>query len=172
LLGKAKCVILLQNISGGEVMTEKIYKVTLTSEERKELTAFVTKGKGNVRRLRRAQILLMADEAQEGGCWKDSDIAKALNAHVATIERTRKACVLAGIEGAMNHTRPQKSRSKRLDGAGEARLAQLACSQAPAGYEEWTLKLLADRLIELEVVETISIETVRTALKKMNLSPG
>lgn len=153
-------------------MTEKIYAVTLTKEERAELTAFVTKGKGNVRRLRRAQILLMADEAQEGGSWKDKDIAKALNAHVATVERTRKACVLAGIEAAMNHTRPKKSRTKRLDGAGEARLAQLACSQAPAGYEEWTMQLLANKLIELEVVETISAETVRTTLKKMNLSLG
>jgi transposase len=172
LLGEANCVILLPNVSGGEVMTEKIYKVTLTNEERKELTALVTKGKGNVRRLRRAQILLMADEGQEGGCWKDSDIAKALNAHVATIERTRKACVLDGIEGAMNHTRPKKSRSKRLDGAGEARLAQLACSQAPAGHEKWTLRLLANRLIELEVVDTISVETVRTTLKKMNLNLG
>jgi transposase len=172
LLGEVKYVILVQNKSGGEVMTEKIYKVTLTKEERAELTALVTKGKGNVRRLRRAQILLMADEAQEGGSWKDRDIAKALNAHVATVERTRKACVLTGIEAAMNHTRPKKSRSKRLDGAGEARLAQLACSQAPAGYEEWTLQLLANKLIELQIVETISAETVRTTLKKMNLSLG
>ena len=153
-------------------MSEKIYTVTLTKAERDALTALVTKGKGNARRLRRAQILLMADEAQEGGCWKDSDIAKALNAHVATVERTRKACVLNGIEAAMNHTRPHKSRSKRLDGAGEARLAQLACSQAPVGYEEWTMQLLANKLIELEIVETISAETVRTTLKKMNLSLG
>lgn len=153
-------------------MSEKIYTVTLTKEERETLTAFVTKGKGNARRLRRAQILLMADEAQEGGGWKDSDMAKALNAHVATVERTRKACVLNGIEAAMNHTRPQKSRSKRLDGAGEACLIQLACSQAPAGYEEWTMQLLASKLIELEVVETISAETIRTTLKKINLSHG
>lgn len=153
-------------------MTKKIYKVTLTKEEREELTAFVTKGQGNVRRLRRAQILLMADEAQKGGCWKDSDIAKALNAHVATVERTRKECVRNGVETAMNHTRPTKSRSKRLDGAGEARLAQLACSQSPDGYEEWTMQLLANKLIELEIVETISAETVRTTLKKTNLSLG
>ena len=153
-------------------MTEKRYKVELTKEERKELTATVTKGTGNARRMRRAQMLLMADEAQEDGSWKDEDIAKALNAHVTTVARTRKACVLNGIEAAMNHTRPTKTRRKTLDGAAEARLAQLACSQAPDGHENWTMQLLADKLIQLEVVETVSKETVRKTLKKMNLSLG
>lgn len=81
-------------------------------------------------------------------------------------------CVEAGIEAAINHKRPRNTRSKRLDGAAEARLAQLACSEAPDGHERWTLQMLADKLIELEVVETISYETVRTTLKKMNLSLG
>lgn len=153
-------------------MAEKKYRVSLTTEERDTLTALTTKGNGNMRRLRRAQILLLADEAQEGGSWKDGDIAKALNAHVATVERTRKACVLDGVKAAMNHTRPKKSRSKKLDGAGEARLAQLACSNAPEGCEQWTTQLLANRLIEMEIVETISAETVRTTLKKMRLNRG
>lgn len=153
-------------------MPAKIYRVTLTSEERAELTAFVSKGKGNVRRLRRARILLMADENQPEGAWKDADIAKALSAHVRTVERTREKCVEQGIEAALNHTRPKKTRSKVLDGAAEARLAQLACTEPPDGHERWTMQMLADRLIELEVVETVSRETVRTTLKKMNLSPG
>jgi transposase len=153
-------------------MPAKIYKVTLTNEERIKLTAIVSKGKGNVRRIRRAQMLLLADENQPDGAWKDADIAKALNAHVRTVERTREKCVQEGVEAALNHTRPQKKRSKVLDGAAEARLVQLACSEAPDGLERWTMQMLADKLIELEVVETVSRETVRTTLKKMNLSLG
>ncbi len=153
-------------------MPAKIYKVTLTTEERAKLAAIISKGKGNVRRMRRAQILLLADENQPEGGWKDADIAKALHAHVRTVERTREKCVLEGVEAALNHTRPRKSRSKVLDGAAEARLAQLACTEAPDGHERWSMQMLADKLIELEVVETVSRETVRTTLKKMNLSPG
>ena len=153
-------------------MPAKRYKVTLSSEEREELTAMVNQGQGQARRLRRARILLMADEAQENGGWKDADIAKALGAHMRTVERIRQKCVEEGSEAALNHTRPKKSRRKVLDGAAEARLAQLACTQAPDGRESWTMQLLADKLIELEVVETVSRETVRTTLKKMNLSPG
>lgn len=153
-------------------MPAKQYRVTLTNDERDELTALVNKGTGNARRLRRARILLMADEAQADGGWKDADIAKALNAHVRTVERTREKCVLEGLEAALNHTRPQKTRSKVLDGAAEARLAQIACTEAPDGHESWSLQMLADKLIELEIVETVSRETVRTTLKKTNLSPG
>ena len=153
-------------------MPAKIYKVALTEEERAELTALVNKGKGQAQRLRRARILLMADGAQENGGWKDADIARALSAHVRTVERTREKCVEMGIEAALNHTRPRKTRSKVLDGEAEARLVQLACSEAPDGHERWSLQLLADKLVELEVVETVSKETVRTTLKKMNSSPG
>ncbi len=117
-------------------------------------------------------MLLLADENQPGGGWKDADIAQALSAHTRTVERTREKCVEQGIEAALNHTRPQKKRGKVLDGAAEAHLAQLACSEAPDGREKWSMQLLADKLIELEVVETVSKETVRTTLKKMNLSLG
>ena len=153
-------------------MPAKIYKVTLDKEEREELTAMVNKGKGQARRMRRARILLMADEAQENGGWKDADIAKALGAHMRTVERTRQKCVEMGIEAALNHTRPKKTRSKVLDGEAEARLVQLACSDAPDGRENWSMQLLANKLIELEIVETVSRETVRTTLKKTNLSLG
>jgi len=153
-------------------MPAKIYRVRLTKEEREELTALVNKGQGQASRLRRARILLMADEAQEDGGWKDADIAKAMGAYVRTVERTRQKCVEMGIDTALNHARHQKKRKKLLDGEAEARLVQLACSEAPDGREQWSLQLLADKLIELEVVETVSRETVRTTLKKTNLSPG
>ena len=153
-------------------MPAKIYKVTIDKEERDKLTALVNKGKGNARRMRRDWILLMADEAQENGGWKDADIAKALSASMRTVERTRQKCVEEGVEAALNHTRPKRTRSKVLDGEAEARLVQLACSEAPDGREDWSMQLLADKLIELEVVETVSRETVRTTQKKMNLSLG
>ena len=153
-------------------MPAKKYKVTLTIEEREELTALVNKGKGAAGKLKRSRILLMADEAQENGGWKDADIVRALHTSRRTVERARQNCVEMGVEVAINHTRPRKTKPKVLDGAAEARLAQLACSQAPDGHEKWSLQMLADKLIELEIVETVSYETIRTTLKKMNLSLG
>jgi hypothetical protein len=153
-------------------MPAKLYKVTLTDQERQELSALVSKGKGIARRLTRARILLMADESQLGIAWKDAEIAKALGVHVRTVERTREKCVEMGLEAALNHTRPKRRRGKVLDGAAEAHLVQLACTEAPDGHERWSLRMLADKLIELEVVETVSRETVRTTLKKTNSSPG
>lgn len=153
-------------------MPAKRYRVNLTGEERESLGTLASKGKGSVRRIRRAQILLMADEEQEGGGWKDANIAKALGAHQRTVERTREKCVMEGIEAALNHTRPKKSRSRVLDGEAEAHLTQLACTEAPDGHERWTMQMLADRLIEMEVVASVSRETVRKTLKKTNLSLG
>jgi hypothetical protein len=153
-------------------MPKKIYKVTLTKEEQEELAEIRDRGKGNARRIKRAGILLLADENREGGVWKDADIAKALGCHRTTVERTREKCVCEGVEKALNHTRPQKTRRKVLDGEAEAHLVKLACTEAPDGHECWTMQMLADELVELEVVETVSRETVRTTLKKMNLSRG
>jgi len=153
-------------------MPAKIYRVTLTDKERADLTALVSRGKGVARRITRSRILLLADENRAEGGWKDADIALALGVHQRTVERVRERCVMQGIEAALNHTRPQKKREKILDGAAEARLVQLACSEAPTGHESWTLQMLADKLIELEIVETVSRETIRTTLKKMNLSLG
>ena len=131
----------------------KRYRVRLTAEERKELETEVNTGTGSGRRLRRARILLMADEAQVGGGFNDAEIAKALGAHARTVERVRERCVTLGIEAALTHTRPKRKRPRVLDGAGEARLVQQACSAAPDGHERWTLQMLADKLVELEVVE-------------------
>lgn len=153
-------------------MPEKRYRVSLTTQEREELTELVNKGKGLAGKLKRARILLMADENQENGGWKDADIAQALQTSRRTVERTRQQCVEEGIEVAINHKRPSRTRSKVLDGAAEARLTQIVCSPAPEGSESWTMQLLADKLIELGVVETVSRETVRTTLKKTNSSRG
>lgn len=153
-------------------MPAKLYRVKLTEEEQTELTAIVNKGKGAARRITRSRILLLADENRSDGGLKDAEIVRALGVHQRTVERTREKCVELGIETALNHARPQKKKEKLLDGEAEARLVQLACSEAPDGHDRWSLRLLTDKLIELEVVETVSHETVRTTLKKMNLSLG
>jgi len=153
-------------------MPAKLYHVTLTEEEREELTAITSKGRGNARRITRARLLLLADEKRSDGGWKDADITQALGVSQRTVERVREKCVELGVEAALNHTRPRQKKDKILDGAAEARLVQIACSQTPDGREHWTLQMLADKLIELEIVKTVSYETVRTTLKKMNLSLG
>jgi hypothetical protein len=153
-------------------MPAKKYKVTLTAEEREMLTALIRKGKGAARRLSRARILLLADETRADGGWKDANIAQSLGVHVRTVERIREKCVEVGLEAALNHTQPRQTRSTVMDGAAEARLVQLACTSAPDGHERWSLQMLADKLIELRVVDSVSRETIRTRLKKMNLNPG
>lgn len=153
-------------------MPAKRYKVTLTNEERETLTQWVSKGKTNARKITRARILLLSDENQEKPAWIDTQIAAALGVSSRTVERIRQTCVEAGIEAALNHKRPKRTRAKVLDGEAEARLVQLACSQPPNGRAGWTMQMLADKLIELEIVETICDETVRTTLKKMNSNPG
>ncbi len=153
-------------------MPAKLYRVRLENAERDRLTALVNKGTGNAGRLKRARILLMADEAQAGGGSKDAEIINALQTSRRTVERTREKCVEQGIDAAINHKHPRQTRSKVLDGEGEARLVQIACSAPPDGRDSWTLQMLADKLIELEVVETISGETVRQTLKKTRSNPG
>jgi transposase len=116
--------------------------------------------------------LLLADESEAGPSWSDDHIVEALGISRRTVERTREKWVESGLEAALNHKRTPRPQSKRLDGEAEARLVQLACSEAPDGRERWTMQMLADKLVELEIVETVSDETVRTTLKKMNSNPG
>ena len=153
-------------------MPAKKYKVTLTDDERQELSTLVSKGKAAARKITRARILLLADESEAGASWSDDRIVEALSISRRTVERTREKCVESGLEAALNHKRTQRPHTKRLDGDAEARLVQLACSEIPDGRERWTMQMLADKLIELEIVETVSDETVRTTLKKTNLNPG
>lgn len=151
-------------------MPAKKYHVTLTKEEQEELKELISKGKTAARKLTRARVLLLANE--EGKRYKDAEIVAALGVSRSTVERTRRVCVEEGIEAALNHKRAYRRRGKVVDGEVEARLIALACSDAPEGREKWTMQMLADKLIELDVVETISDETVRMALKKTNLSLG
>lgn len=145
----------------------KRYRVTLEALEREELAALLRRGKADARRLTHARILLKADEAEGGPGWSDSQIAEAVECGTATVERVRKRFVEEGLELALSPYRtPRREYRPKLDGAQEARLITLACSAPPEGHARWTLRLLADVLVELEVVDSISHETVRQTLKK------
>jgi transposase len=151
----------------------KKYLVTLTAEERQRLAGMLSAGKASALTLARARILLKADQAEGGPAWPDERIAAALDVSVATVERVRKRFVEHGPEASLRR-KPQDrpSRPPKLDGAAEARLVALACSAPPEGRRSWTMRLLADKLVELEVVDSVSPETVRTALKKTRSSRG
>lgn len=139
----------------------KRYIVKLTEEERATLFALIKKGKAPARKITRAHILLQADEGKT-----DAVIASALHVGISTVERTRKRFVVGNLEYAL-HERQRPGAKRKLDGKQEAFLIALACSDAPEGRERWTMQLLAGRLVELGVVETISQETVRRVLKKV-----
>ena len=149
----------------------KLYRVTLSAQERRELKAIVD-GTGAAWRRRRAQVLMLADEGRDGARLVDADIAQGLGIGTATVERLRKRCVLEGLDAALSRKEQVNRRPKRLDGAMEAKLVALACSSPPEGCARWTLKLLAGRLVEMEIVERISEETVRKTLKKKRASRG
>jgi hypothetical protein len=152
-------------------MPAKRYVVELTAEERQRLTRLISAGRASARTLTRARILLKADQAQGGPAWDDARIAAALDCGGRTVERVRQRLVERGLEAALTHAPQDRPRRRRvLDGAAEARLIALACSQPPDGRAGWTLRLLAGRLVELRVVEAVSRETVRRALKKTNSS--
>ncbi len=148
------------------VVDVKKYVVDLSEEERKQLEAITTKGTSKARRLRRAHILLLADEG-----LLDKEIAWAMNAAVTTVERTRKRFVEEGLEAALSE-RSRPGAKRKLDGHQEAYLVALACSDPPEGKKRWSMQLLADRLVEVGMVEEISDETVRRTLKKGTLNRG
>jgi transposase len=145
----------------------KRYIVTLTVEERQDLHDLIAAGKAAAKKLAHARILLKADAAEGGPAWPDHRIAEALEVSTATIERVRQRFVEQGLEAALVR-KPQErpSRLPTLDGRAEARLIALACSTPPDGRAVWTMQMLADKLVELEVVPRVSDETVRRALKK------
>jgi transposase len=147
----------------------KKYIVRLSGEERKSLKSLVTSGKGPARMFTRARILLKADVGEGGPSWPDEKIAEALDVTVQTIERVRKQLVEEGLEAVLKRRKyVQKISRKKLDGDAEAHLIALACSETPEGYSRWSLRLLADRMVELGYVESISHEAVRRVLKKTN----
>jgi hypothetical protein len=143
----------------------KKYIVRLSDEERSQLTALTNKGKAAAYKIRHAHILLKADA--DGPAWTDVKIAESFSVSVNTVLGVRQRLVEQGLEAALNRKQQDHpSRSPLLDGAGDARLIALRCSEPPAGHARWTLRLLAEQAVALEIVETISHETVRQALKK------
>lgn len=145
----------------------KRYIVTLTAEERQGLHDLIDAGKAAAKKLAHARILLKADAADGGPAWPDHRIADAIEVSTATIERVRQRFVEQGLDAALvRKPQARPSRLPRLDGRAEARLIALACSAPPEGRAVWTMQMLADKLVELEVVPTVSDETVRRALKK------
>jgi len=150
----------------------KIYRVKLEASERAELEAVLKRGRAAAHRQRHTRILLKADENAKGGAMKDRDIARSVDVSVATVERVRRISVEHGLKRALERKDPDRNYIRRLDGKGEAQLIALACEAPPEGRRNWTLKLLAEKLVELEVVESIGLETVRTTLKKTTSSHG
>ena len=145
----------------------KKYRVTLTNAERAELESLLARGKADVRRLKHAQILLRADEAEGGLGWNDEPIAAAVGVSRSTVERVRQRFVEEGLAAALSPYRGgQRVYERKLDGEQEAHLIALACSAPPEGRARWTLRLLAQHMVELAYVDTVSHETVRQTLKK------
>ena len=147
-------------------MPKKRYIVTLTAEERTYLRGLISKGKAAAFKQRHARILLKTDQGPEGECWTDEKIEQALDVHSSTVERLRRRFVEEGLEAALQRKEQKNRKAKVIDGEAEARLVTLACSKPPDGRTTWTLQLLADQMVSLEVVDSVSPETVRKTLKK------
>lgn len=152
---------------------KKLFVVRLTDEERLELESLIRKGKASALTLARARILLKADQGDKGEAWTDAEIAQALEVAPKTVFNVRRRWLEEGLEAALNRKKQKHpSRTRKLDGKAEAELVATCCGPAPRGRARWTLRLLADKLVELEAVDSISPETVRRTLKKMRLSLG
>lgn len=147
----------------------KKYIVKLSEQERENLEELVSKGKSPAYKIKHANILLQADRQKQN--WPDEKIAQSLGCHLNTVRNVRERFVKAGVGAALERKKQEEpSHSRILDGQKEARLIALGCSQPPEGFGRWTLKLLAEKLVSLEVVKSISHETVRQTLKKMSLN--
>jgi transposase len=153
--------------NAGGIDVKKVYVVNLTKEEKSDLLKLVGKGEVRARKMNRAHILLLADEDRT-----DKDIAKALHTSPSTVERTRRRLVEGGVEHALNES-PRPGGRRKLTGKQEAYVVALACSDPPEGKKRWSMQMLADKLVELEVVtDGISDETVRRTLKRGTSSRG
>jgi len=148
------------------------YIVRLTDEERMRLIELISTGRWAASVLTRARVLLKADASEGGPDWSDQEIAEAVETSLSSVHRVRQAFVEEGLAAALARQRPTGRQYRKLDGAQEARLVALTCSAPPEGRVRWTLQLLADRLVALEVVDAIGRECVRTTLKKTTSSRG
>ena len=153
-------------MAGKEIAVKK-YVVRLSAEEREQLASLIRSGKRSAQLLTKARILLKADVSEAGEGWSDSRIAEALDTSVANIERTRRQLVEEGFEAVLTRKyNPNSARPRIFDGAAEAKLIALACGPAPAGYARWTLSLLEEKVVELNIVEKASDNTIGRTLKK------
>ncbi len=148
----------------------KKYIVELTSEERKTLTDVIQAERMAAHKRRHARMLLKADQGPAGPGWKDADIANAFDCTTKSVERLRKRLVEFGLAAAMEHGNRGAYRVKKLDGVAEAHLIATACSSAPEGRNRWTVRLLAEEMVSLGIVDSCSKTTVHNTLKKTNLS--
>jgi Homeodomain-like domain len=153
-------------------MRQTKYAVQLSEEGRAHLRTLIGQGIAPTRLVTHARILLKADQGEGGPGWADAAIAGALEIHSATVGRVRRAYVEHGLDAALERKAPDRVYPRRLDGAAEAHLVALACSEPPAGRTRWTLRLLADELVRLEVVETVSYETVRRTFEQTSSNRG
>ena len=153
------------------IIMKKKYPVTLTRTEREHLKSVIAAGTAPARKLTHARILLKADQGPKGPAWVDDAVAEAVEVSQPTVSRVRKQYVEEGLEAALNRRPPNREYHRKLDGQQEARLVALACSEPPEGQARWSLRLLADKLLELEIVEEeVSYQSVRRTLKKTSLS--
>jgi hypothetical protein len=150
----------------------KRHVVVLLEEERARLRTMIGRGVAPASALTHARILLKANQGEAGPSWTDAAIGAALEVHPATVARVRRRYVAAGLEAAIYRKPPARQYRHRLDGEQEARLVALTCGAPPEGHKRWTLRLLADQLVELQVVESVSYETVRQALQQTSSSRG
>jgi len=148
----------------------KQYIVELTSEERFQLQHILSRGKTTGYRLKYAHIMLKADQGKDGPGWSDPKIAEAFDCNVSTVYRLRTRLVEEGFEAILRHGNTGKHKQRKLDGKAEAHLIALACSQPPKGRQRWTIRLLAEELVSLGIVDSCSKTTVHETLKKMNFS--
>ena len=145
---------------------KKKYPVILSGAQREHLKSLIAAGTAPARKLTHARILLKADQSPEGPGWVDEQVADAVEVSQPTVARVRKQYFEEGLEAALNRRPPKREYQRKLDGEQEAHVLALACSEPPEGQARWSLRLLADRLVELEVVEEVSYQTVRRILKK------
>lgn len=151
---------------------KKLYTVMLTEAQRQQLSELISAGTAPARTLAHARILLKADQGSQGPGWKDDDIAAAVEVSRLTVERVRKRFAQEGLSAALHRRPPDRQYQHKLDGHQEAHLIALACATPIGGQSRWTLRLLANRMVELEYVDSVSYETVRRTLKKTGLNPG
>ena len=149
---------------------KKKYIVELIIEERSQLKAIINADKGPAHKRRHAQMLLKADQGPNGPAWKDADIAEAFDCHVTTVENLRRRLAERGLDGALEHGNRGSYRARKLDGRAEAHLIALACGAAPKGRNRWTVRLLADQMVALGIVDSCGKSSIHRTLKKINLS--